>query len=88
MAKFTDALKAGVRAMRDDRGPKRYAIAGRALRCPHCGQERFAARELLLETRGATVVGLEWLNDGAVALTCAECSAIQWFAARPQALEG
>jgi hypothetical protein len=87
MKKFTEAVKAGVRAMRDDLGPKQYAAAGRQIRCAHCGQATFVARELLLETRGATFAGLEWLNDGAVALVCVECSAIQWFAAKPEIIE-
>jgi hypothetical protein len=29
----------------------------------------------------------EWLAAGAYAMTCTQCSAIQWFAARPQRLD-
>ena len=87
MSKFIDAVKAGVRAMQKDLGPKRYAAVGRVIRCDHCQQEQFEARELLLDTRAASAAGLEWLNRGAVALTCTTCSRMQWFAARPQPVE-
>lgn len=88
MSKFIDAVKAGVQAMHEDLGPKRYAAAGRVIQCDHCREERFEARELLLDTRWASAAGLDWLNRGAVALTCAACSRMQWFAARPQPVEG
>ena len=87
MGKFTEAVKAGVRAMREDLGPKEYAAAGRQIVCGHCGHTLFTARELLLDTRGATLVGLEWLNQGAVALVCAQCTSIQWFGGRPEELK-
>lgn len=86
VGRFSDALRAGVRAMRDDLGPGRYAAAGRQVRCAHCGGEHFEARNLLLDSRGATLVGLEWLNRDAVALTCATCTAMQWFGGRPERL--
>jgi hypothetical protein len=87
VSRFSDALKAGIRAMREDLGPKAYAAAGHRIRCGHCGGTRFRSRDLLLDGRGASLVGLEWLSDGAVALICAECTAIQWFAGRPQEVE-
>ena len=86
MDKFVDALKAGVRAMREDLGPKEYSAVGRQIVCGHCGHTFFTARELLLDTRIATFVDLEWLNRGAVALVCAQCTSIQWFGGRPQEL--
>jgi hypothetical protein len=87
VSRFANAVKAGFRAMQEDRGPKAFAAAGRQIRCGHCGGTRFRSRDLLLDGRGASLVGLEWLSDGAVALICAECSAIQWFAGRPQPLD-
>lgn len=84
MGRWTDALRAGVRAMHEDLGPKAFTAAGRQIRCGHCGGTQFRSRDLLLDGRGASLLGLEWLADGAVALVCAECTAIQWFAGRPQ----
>ena len=86
MSRFTDAVRAGVRAMRQDLGPKPYAVAGRPVRCPHCGHTRFVARDVLLNTRGAAFVRRDWLNHGAATLTCVECACIQWFGAAPQAV--
>jgi hypothetical protein len=87
VSRFSKALKAGLRAMQEDLGPKSYAAAGRQIRCGHCGGTRFRSRDLILDGRGASFFGLEWFSDGAVVLICGDCTAIQWFAGRPQQLE-
>lgn len=88
MGRFGDALKAGFRAMREDLGPKPFVAAGRQVRCGHCGSTQFRERHLILDGRGASFVGLEWLSDGAVALVCSDCTAIQWFGGAPEPLDG
>jgi predicted nucleic-acid-binding Zn-ribbon protein len=69
-----------------DAAGQRYVVAGRPLRCAHCTSERFTGRELPLGSRASALFDVEWLTAGAYAMTCMECSAIQWFAARPERL--
>ena len=66
---------------------RRYAVGGRQLRCTHCTGERFTGREVPLGSRTAMLLDTEWLSAGAYAMTCVGCSAIQWFAARPERLD-
>ena len=47
----------------------------------------FDCREILLNTRGATFMNFDWLNRGAVALTCKQCSRIEWFNETPELIE-
>ncbi len=54
--------------------------AGKPVRCPHCNGQEFGRRDVLMNTRGATFFNLDWLNRKAVALTCKQCSRIEWFA--------
>ncbi|HYD53342.1 MAG TPA: hypothetical protein VEA99_11965 [Gemmatimonadaceae bacterium] len=87
MDRIIKAVKAGVRAMHEDLGPREYAAGGRQVRCVHCAGTSFRSRDLLLDGRAATLAGVEWLSDGAVALVCADCTGIQWFAGRPTEIE-
>jgi hypothetical protein len=70
-----------------DAAGRRYVVAGREVRCPHCAGDRFAGRELPLGSRTSALLDTEWMAAGAFAMTCARCSAIQWFAARPERLD-
>ena len=80
---FFDALKAGVKGFKDANGPRTFTVAGRPVRCPHCGEDTFVPGDALLNTRGATMVNLDWLNPSANILICAECGRIEWFAHEP-----
>ena len=64
-----------------------YTIAGKPVVCPHCGEREFEGRKILLNTRGATFFNFDWLNRAATALTCVECSRIEWFQEEPQESE-
>ncbi len=66
------------------RTPIRFSVAGKQVVCPHCGGAEFDCREILLNTRGATFVKLDWMNRGAAALTCRKCSRIEWFSETPE----
>lgn len=57
-----------------------FTAAGKPVRCPHCGGMEFDRKDVLMNTRGATFFNLDWLNRKAVALTCKQCSRIEWFA--------
>lgn len=57
-----------------------FTAAGKPVRCPHCSGMEFDRKDVLMNTRGATFFNLDWLNRKAVALTCKQCSRIEWFA--------
>ncbi len=83
MGKILNALKAGVGAAIKTGGPKRYQVKGRALKCPACGNDRFAKGEAQLHTGGMTFVGLEWTQRASATLACTECSRLEWFLEEP-----
>lgn len=53
---------------------KQVLVAGRLLTCVVCGSgQEFARREVSLNTKGMSFMGLDWMNrsgDGAVCTTC------------------
>jgi predicted nucleic-acid-binding Zn-ribbon protein len=58
-----------------------YLVAGgRLIRCPVCDHDRFDEQEILMNTRGATFLGFDWLNNGADARICERCKYVMWFA--------
>lgn len=67
-----------------EKGESSFKAAGVRIRCLHCGCEVFEAREVLMNTRGASLINLDWLNRGATALTCSKCGRVEWFATRPE----
>jgi len=70
-------LKAAIKAF--GRTPTQFAAAGKQISCPHCGDLEFDAREVLMNTRGASFMNLDWLNHGATALTCRTCRRVEWY---------
>ena len=61
----------------------KYKAGGKAVACFHCGAVSFSEREALLNTTGATLLNLDWLNTAGIALVCKNCGLIHWFARRP-----
>jgi uncharacterized protein len=57
----------------------RFSVAGKQVVCSHCGGSEFASQEILMNTRGATFMKLDFLNRAATALACSNCSHIEWF---------
>ena len=84
MGRYFEALKAGVRAFQEGPDPSEYVVAGRPVRCPHCGEGKFAASRALLNTRGRTAFGVDWADPSATILICAECGRLEWFATEPE----
>ena len=68
------------KAARGGEAGDRYLVAGREVTCPHCGGTRFFEGDALLDSRGASFVGLDWASKGAVTLTCCACGHVAWFA--------
>jgi predicted nucleic-acid-binding Zn-ribbon protein len=64
---------------------QRFSAAGKQVVCPHCGGADFASQEILLNTRAATFLNLDWLNRAAVVLVCSHCSRLEWFNEAPVA---
>ena len=88
MGRFFDALKAGVAGFKEGAEPSEYSIAGRPVRCPHCGNTTFAPGRALLNTAGLTLFNLDWADPAATILVCSECGRIEWFAQQPDRLGG
>lgn len=88
MSKSSNPLRVGndPKALQKSPGqlPDQFTAAGKSVQCPHCGGTEFEQREILLNTRGATFLNLDWLNRGATTLTCRKCGRIEWFSAVPQ----
>jgi ribosomal protein S27E len=72
MGHLYEALKAGVRGFKSGSEPSEYSIAGRTVRCPHCGETTFLPSEAMVTIR-------IWADSPATALICAECGRIEWF---------
>ena len=64
--------------------PARYTAAGKALLCTHCGHDRFDSQSAIVNTRGLTFFGLDWLDKGATVLACTRCGLVQWFRTAPE----
>lgn len=84
MGRFFRAVKAGIKGFKDGMGPCEYQVAGRPVRCPHCGHQKFVSGRTLLNTTGKTLLDLAWADPSATTLICAECGRIEWFAQKPE----
>lgn len=75
-------IKAAINSMHGN-GTK-FSVAGKPVRCVHCASETFAAEKYLLNTRGATFLNLDWMNEAATTLVCTECGRMEWFIGEPE----
>ncbi len=86
MKKLVSGLKAGVKGFSDAFAPGRYLAGALSVRCPHCEGELFREHEALLNTTGASLLNLDWLDTSGTALLCENCGLIQWYAKKPKRL--
>ncbi len=84
--KITGSLISKIAALGDDPS-ERYSAGGKQIRCLHCGHDKFETREMLMNTTGATLLNLDWLNAAATALVCKKCSRIELFNEPPKELK-
>lgn len=56
-----------------------YEVAGRQLKCPHCGGIHFKSGTAQMNTAGMSFLGLDWLNESAQTFMCMACGRIEWF---------
>lgn len=61
-----------------------YSVAGKQVKCTHCGGEDFDRGRAMLNTTGLTFFGLDWANREANLLICTTCSAVRWFLEVPE----
>jgi len=59
--------------------PETATVVGKAFNCLACGNAGFWRREAQLHTMLATFFRLEWANQSAICLVCANCGYIHWF---------
>jgi len=52
---------------------------GKKLECPLCRNDKFWQRETLMNTRGMTYIGIDWMNREAENHICGRCGYIFWF---------
>jgi hypothetical protein len=88
MGRFFEAVKAGVRGFKTANEPRGYSVAGRPVRCPHCGETDFSTGRALLNSRARSAFNVDWADPLAATLVCAECGRIEWFATDPEEIEG
>jgi predicted nucleic-acid-binding Zn-ribbon protein len=80
VGRFFDALKAGAAAFKEGTEPSEYMVAGRPVKCAHCGERKFAEGSALLNTRARSAFNVDWADPSATILICAECGRIEWYA--------
>ncbi|HNX49575.1 MAG TPA: hypothetical protein PLS53_07900 [Thermoanaerobaculaceae bacterium] len=83
-ANIGTALRAFGQGVATAFAPGRYTAAGKVVLCPHCGHDCFESQPAVVSTRGLTLFGLAWLNQGATVLACARCGLVQWFRTPPE----
>jgi uncharacterized protein len=86
MSNFWTALSRGVKAAAGTFAPGEYAVEGKRVTCPHCGNQLFAEGSAQLHTAGMTFIGLEWAQQSAFTLLCSKCGRIEWFMQKPERL--
>ena len=77
------ALRSFADGVASELGSGRYTAAGRPVSCAQCGADEFVARPAVVNTRGLTFFGLDWLDRGAVVLVCERCGLLTWFQRAP-----
>ena len=63
-----------------------YSVAGKRVKCSHCGNETFGQGSALLNTRALTFFNLDWANRAANLLICQTCGKVEWFLEQPEKL--
>jgi hypothetical protein len=81
---FLKGLKAGTKSLFSKEQPSCYAVAGRRVACPHCGNEEFYPRRASVHGAASSFFSTEWASPRAHLLVCAQCTRIEWFFEQPQ----
>jgi predicted nucleic-acid-binding Zn-ribbon protein len=84
MKRFFSAIAAGAKAMDSTPSGDMFEVAGKPVRCAHCGGEHFVEGRAQLNTAGMSFLNLDWANRSAATLACVCCGRIEWFLADPE----
>ena len=57
-----------------------YEVVGKRVTCFHCGESKFKAQEILLNTWLLSLLRIDWLDSSATVLSCEKCGKLTWFA--------
>lgn len=68
------------KAYNGDEAGDRFLVAGDPVTCPHCGGAHFFSQSALLDSRGASLLNVDWACKGATVLICSRCGHVDWFA--------
>lgn len=59
--------------------PETVRVADRELHCLVCRGTKFVSRKAQLNTALATFFRLDWTDESALCVVCADCGYIHWF---------
>lgn len=59
--------------------PETATVLGKPFECIVCHHDRFREREALLNTALATLFKMDWANESAMCMVCANCGYVHWF---------
>ena len=59
--------------------PEIVQVKGRPFRCQVCNHDLFLTRSAQLNTAGLTFLDLDWMNQSATCVICADCGYVHWF---------
>ncbi|CAM3935958.1 hypothetical protein [Alkalicoccus chagannorensis] len=68
-------------------GTGRFQVNGIEAACTHCGHTSFELAQGMMNTRGLTFFGLDWLNDQTNILVCLRCTHMHWFGGKAERIE-
>jgi DNA-directed RNA polymerase subunit RPC12/RpoP len=69
------------RPAREEQGTT-LQVDGKTVPCPICGHDRFWTRKTLMDTRAASLFGVDWANPSAENYICYRCGHVLWFLRR------
>lgn len=59
--------------------PETFEVKGKPFRCQVCNHDLFTKRSAQLNTAALSFLDLDWMNQSATCLVCAECGYVHWF---------
>jgi uncharacterized protein len=84
VGRFFRAVRSGFTSMGEAPTGDQFTVAGKTVRCRHCGGDHFVEGRAQLNSAGLSFLNLDWANRSAATLTCTGCGLIEWFLADPE----
>ena len=83
MSDLLERLRRAAKSAQEGDSLGRFAVAGKIVVCPHCGNDEFDAGTVLLNTTVLTLLDVDWADRRASILNCRRCGRIEWFSRSP-----